>query len=587
MTEIEYLCKQLELARGDAGELFRLHRTYLADADEVSLAPAAAMLVRYLAEAGRPIAAVETGHTWLARHAASLELRLAMGLALERAGALPQAATLLEDTLADSLHEDLEDPALREEVLGQVAASYKRLAFQTGDPARADTYLQRALDLYQRAYSETGGYWSGINVATLQLLKGLDLRARETAEGLRAGLIAADGSAPDDYWGVATLGECALILGRIKEAQGWYLRAAELAVAGSRYGDLASTRDQALRIASRLGLEASLIEGWLPRPRALTVVAPFTLIESQPGDLAMLSDHPQVAFIALCSEAERKLAERLAQSGCKLTLVTPGPRESADLPRALLNAAERLVEASPRSRAPNDECRTHARFLALGLARLWCRSAGGELHALPSATGAMVADSGRCTPEVWGAQLQGFLFADFVGFSKFSDASLLHFVQVVMAELATLVDDAVDGLGEVLATNTWGDGLFIVFSTPAAAAAAALSLCNWLQCHAERFAELGFTQPLAARFALHAGPSTRLTDPFTGRPTYYGGHVSEAARLEPATPANTVYTTEAFAALAIDHLPEGIDLQFVGVVDWVKGYLGRITYRLQASPIAR
>ena len=92
-------------------------------------------------------------------------------------------------------------------------------------------HLRRSLELYSEAYDRFGGYWTGINAATLALL--LDDKDRATAlagrvreQGLRE-LEKANGQGGDAYWPLATLGEAALVLGQLAEAEDWYGRAAD------------------------------------------------------------------------------------------------------------------------------------------------------------------------------------------------------------------------------------------------------------------------------------------------------------------------------------------------------------------------
>jgi class 3 adenylate cyclase len=56
---------------------------------------------------------------------------------------------------------------------------------------------------------------------------------------------------------------------------------------------------------------------------------------------------------------------------------------------------------------------------------------------------------------------------------------------------------------------------------------------------------------IRARFALHAGPVFECIDPLTRAATFEGAHINYAARIEPVTPGNQVYASEAFAALAV------------------------------------
>src|SRR5690606_29970079 len=83
--------------------------------------------------------------------------------------------------------------------------------------------------------------------------------------------------------------------------------------------------------------------------------------------------------------------------------------------------------------------------------------------------------------------------------------------------------------------ETWGDGLFLAFTSVRAAGLFALDLLDAVA--ATDWLALGFSRPLTMRLALHAGPVHQTTDPITKLPKCCGTHVSRAARLEPKTPA--------------------------------------------------
>src|ERR1700738_3204090 len=63
------------------------------------------------------------------------------------------------------------------------------------------------------------------------------------------------------------------------------------------------------------------------------------------------------------------------------------------------------------------------------------------------------------------------LFSDISGFSKLEPQQLANFVNAVMGEIASLLQGR-----NALVTNTWGDAVFLVFSTAAEAADCALRL---------------------------------------------------------------------------------------------------------------
>ncbi|MEQ8603382.1 MAG: adenylate/guanylate cyclase domain-containing protein [Marivibrio sp.] len=139
-------------------------------------------------------------------------------------------------------------------------------------------------------------------------------------------------------------------------------------------------------------------------------------------------------------------------------------------------------------------------------------------------------------------RIQAMLFADVVGFSKIDEEHVPDFVRFL-----THVADAMTGAPTPVFLNTWGDAIFAVTDTAEEMARYALALqAAILEARAK------LTGPAAAldlRIALHAGPAYRETDPLTGRPNFYGGHVNRAARIEPVTVPGQVYCSEQFTAL--------------------------------------
>ena len=130
--------------------------------------------------------------------------------------------------------------------------------------------LSRAHEAYARAYRLTGGYWTGINAATLAVVTGHRETGAAIAREVRQRCLdRLQQQAPRDdlYWILATLGEAAMILGDWPEAEEWYTRAAE---AGSdRLGDLSSTRRNARLLLDHLDGDCTRIEQCLRLPRVI------------------------------------------------------------------------------------------------------------------------------------------------------------------------------------------------------------------------------------------------------------------------------------------------------------------------------
>jgi class 3 adenylate cyclase len=180
-------------------------------------------------------------------------------------------------------------------------------------------------------------------------------------------------------------------------------------------------------------------------------------------------------------------------------------------------------------------------------------------------------------PAIFDASLKAILFGDVAGFSKLTDAQLLTFFEGVMGQLATALDQAVEGnVDSLLSINTWGDGIFVVFNDVITAAKSAWAMQDAMRDLAvpdsgERSASGSANKP-QLRIGAHFGPIFEFEDPLTKRRNYFGQHVNTAARIEPIAPQGEVYVTEAFAAhLALDPRSQ-FQADYVGEMELAKKY---------------
>src|SRR5262249_23079087 len=139
--------------------------------------------------------------------------------------------------------------------------------------AQAREHWTKALELYRRAYERTGGYYPGINAATMALLLDELPRSRELAERVRAHCQEElerirDGTGSGDaYWLTATMAEAELILGRLEHARESYLRARDLGMKAQRFGDMGSTFNQLEHVLlPKLGLSRAELAELFPMP---------------------------------------------------------------------------------------------------------------------------------------------------------------------------------------------------------------------------------------------------------------------------------------------------------------------------------
>ncbi len=179
------------------------------------------------------------------------------------------------------------------------------------------------------------------------------------------------------------------------------------------------------------------------------------------------------------------------------------------------------------------------------------------------------------------SRIVAMLFADAVGFSKLSEREVPRFVQHFLGAIARLSEKFNQ---TILARNTWGDGIYFVFSDVKAAGQFGLELAGLVA--RTNWEEKELPAGLNLRIGLHAGPVYEFDDPITGQRTYSGTHVSRAARIEPITPPGQVYGSEAFAALAAADRAGNFSCDYVGETPMAKGYGSFPTYHVRPTSAA-
>jgi class 3 adenylate cyclase len=491
--------------------------------------------------------------------------------------------------------------------------------------------LSHAANLYQAIYDRSGGYYPGINVATLRLLAGESEAAARTARDVLALCRAAREPSDDAYYRAASEAEAALVLGDVTAAGDALARAARH---GTDLAARATTRRQLRLICAARGVDEAVLAALAPP----TVIHYTGHMVSAPGaggrfpadeELrvareidAMLARHDVgFAYGALASGADILFAEALRRRQAELHVVLPFARDefvaiSVDPagPRwrdrfdACLGQASSVTYATDDRYLGHDWVFAYGSFVAMGLAVLRARFLDGAVRQMAVWDGEVTTGaagtgfdvrtwrgSGRATdvigptaqpvprranasrePEAGDRQLAAMLFGDVKGFSKLTEAQIPAFIQVVLGALGrvlTRFDDA------VRYRNTWGDGIFLVLNDAPRAARCALELQAAMD--ALDLKGWGLPGTLALRLGGHFGPVFEATDPVQRLTNYFGAHVSRTARIEPVTPPGEVYVTEQFAArLALD--PGGFACDYVGEVPAAKNYGTMRMYHLQA-----
>ena len=599
-------------------------------------------LTRRLLAQGEPLLAYDVVAEGLNFWPKDVALRQMQGLALSRSGATEKANAVLQELRREG--------ASDEETLGMLGRTYKDLALRAESPER-ETLLKRAAEIYGEAYEKTGGYWTGINAATMNLLMGDSTRACELSHQVKQQCLEeARNARGDSYWQYAALGESCLICCDWDEAEQWYRRAAEQGK--RRFGDLQSSRRNARLILDHWKETRRHIEQYLHVPPVI-VFAGHMIDRSDRETPRFPQKDEQIVAAKIRAEIERikpgsgfssaacgsdiLFLEAMLEYGAEVSVVLPYKREqfvndSVDIIpgsqwlarfHEVLRKAARVITASPERLEIGGVSYEFCNEMLIGLSSIRRRQldtdlvplvvwngqtgdgAGGTASAVQKwkslglkpvsidllATG----DSASLVPtqtdfpeqttattasrsQRFTSRVVSILFADAVGFSKLGEAEVPWFVEHFLGAIATL---ATRYERSILARNTWGDGVYFVFSDPAFAGDFGLELARVVA--GTDWRQKGFSSALNLRIGLHAGPVYEFDDPITGHRSYSGTHVSRAARIEPITPPGQVYASESFAALAAAHGAKSFTCDYIGQTAMAKGYGSFPTYHVRAE----
>jgi tetratricopeptide (TPR) repeat protein len=572
---------------------------------------------------GEPLAAYNAANSGLERRPGHVRLRQLLALALARSGDVERAnaelTALAREGLDDSetlgmlarTHKDLASRAPGD----STRATHLRAAFDLYDRA-----WRAARD---GGDPDAAGY-TGINAAAMAVLLGELDRARAIAGEVRRG-----GPAGADYWSEAIRGEAALILGENAAAREHYARATRLAerrygdLGTTRRqarlleahlptaGDPPST---ALAIPPVMAFSGHMIDPPdRPGPR-FPAGLESAVRESVRARMAAIA--PAAAYGSAACGADLICLEAARELGCETHVVLPFPaaafREaSVDFAAAgwgerferALAAADSVTIASDHRARGSTATFEYANLILTGMARLRAQVLDTGLRALavldaasPGAPGGtrsivdlwkrcgipvevlpVVADS-RQAPAASSPvddiapahgirhEMRAMLFADAVGYSKFSEDQIPLYITQFLGAVAELSRGSAHRCEHV---EVSGDGLYMVFAAPVDAGRYALELSalandtDWVA----RGLPAGFN----LRVALHCGPVHCGRDPLTGGAIYTGPHTSRTARIEPITPPGQVYASSAFAAVAAAS-GDRLALSYVGCMPLAKGY---------------
>lgn len=227
-----------------------------------------------------------------------LELNHLAASALIRIGADKRAEQILLPLLSNNQAD--------EESAGLLARLYKNIWLQS----RQIDDARRSRDAYLLGYEKSGGYYTGVNAATLSWIVGEKQRAREIAGEIKPlcnKLI--DSISPDErFWLHATLGEVNLILGEM-----------DLAIESYKNAAFYADKKHSMIISSLQQLKLMLNNGFEVPEILFEILKPPTIVAFT-GHMIDMPGRKQARFPlsieqAVAEEMERVLEKMDAQIG--------------------------------------------------------------------------------------------------------------------------------------------------------------------------------------------------------------------------------------------------------------------------------
>ena len=544
---------------------------------------------------GELLTAFDLAERGLDEYPDDVSLRFHAVLALARTGSTSQAVRRFAELGLSAVDSEdtasLEARLMKDMALRSTGAERRTLAW---DASRAYLHIR----------DHTHGYFPAINAATLALVAGYAPDARGLAEDALA-LVAS--SRDTGYFAAATEAEARLLIGDESGARRALERAGSLH--GGDFGALASTRRQLRLICEITGTDPDLLTP-LAGPsvahfcghRIAAAGATGRFLAHKEDVVAdLVAEAVQqwptgIAYGSLASGGDILWAEALVARGCELHVVLPfaleefiatsvgdaGDQWVARFHRCM-TAATSVTFATEDSYLGDDVLYAYNSRLAMGLTLLRSRYLDAEAHQFAlwdgeGATGAagtaadvatwqesghrsvvVQPDPDKAPGRKWVADsppsggaaggpgvrrvVRSMLMGDIRGYSKLNDQQLLTFSELLLSTCADILahyETVIDY------RNTWGDALFVVVSHPAAAARCGLELRDAVAALA--LTDAGLPDHLALRLSGHLGPIFPMRDPVLHQPSFFGSHITRAARMEPVTPPGAFVVTEAFAA---------------------------------------
>lgn len=588
---------------------------------------------------GDPILAFDIINEGLLNWPDNIRLMTLKGLALARCGAEEKANLILEKLYSNGCRD--------EEVLGILARTHKDLWISSSQLEKKQFHIRRCAELYAEAYQRHKSYWTGINASTFALINGNKTLSHSWASEVYEMCLREirDGQT-NDYWLYATLGESSLILGNLDQAKDWYRKASLSFDAG--YGNLASTRRNALLVLSEMGISDKFLNDCFPRPRVVVFTGHMVDVQNRqlprfPADRTQavydeiqtyLKDSgAKVGFASAACGSDILFLEAMLNLGGEVNIVLPSSRDSfiktsvefaqggdwkSRFDRVIQRAKSVLTASEDIA---GDVSYSYANIVLYGLAKSYARHIDANLIGLAvwdgedgklGGTGSAIQQWDECGLSVstihpvslklskpysagvsqgqdhlfklsqpnqqadYSANFVSILFADVVGFSKFSERLIPIFVTHFLGAIGNLLEK---NEYAPLMRNTWGDGLYFVFKDAHSAGIVGLEIRRLID--ETDWSEVGLPKDLNIRIGLHSGPAYRFINPITKQLDFTGTHVSRAARIEPITPPGEVFASQAFAAISEATGEKDFACDYVGQTSLAKKYGVFPTYRVR------
>ena len=170
---------------------------------------------------GESFLAYDIANEGLAYFPDEVRLLQLKALSLARTGTTSGANDILEE-LRKQGHDD-------EETMGILARTHKDLWMLSSTEEEADYHLLQSLGFYLEGYESSGGYYTGINAASMALVAGetekAEAIAREVSAICEESLAKAAPDSGEFYWLEATAAEAALVVGDLDTASKFYSKA--------------------------------------------------------------------------------------------------------------------------------------------------------------------------------------------------------------------------------------------------------------------------------------------------------------------------------------------------------------------------